>query len=126
MAFSVEARVPFVDYRLIEFAMEQAADVRIHEGWTKWPLRAAMRGRVPEPILWRRDKVGFETPEDSWLRHWLRQEPDFFADGALASRYLDLVTVRGRVEEWVRAGGNSRPVWRWMNLELWLRTWSDA
>jgi asparagine synthase (glutamine-hydrolysing) len=124
MAFSVEARVPFVDYRLIEFAMQEAADVRIHEGWTKWPLRSAMRGRVPESILWRRDKVGFETPEDSWLHRWLEDEPEFFADGALAGRYLDLSTVRARIAEWMRNGGNSRVVWRWMNIELWLRAWS--
>lgn len=51
MAFSIEARVPFVDYRLMEYAFGAGAPWRIHKGWTKWLLREAMSEQVPAEIL---------------------------------------------------------------------------
>ena len=126
MAFSVEARVPFVDYRLIEFAMRRTRGVRIRDGWTKWVLRRGMQGRVPGEILWRRDKVGFETPEAEWLRSWMRGHPETFADGAASGRYLDLPAVRRELGRVVEGGGSSRKLWRWINLELWLAAWSTS
>ena len=69
MAFSIEARVPFTDYRIVEFAFSRAMkDLKIHDGWAKWVLRKAGAGSAPEDILWRRDKVGFVTPEANFVQ----------------------------------------------------------
>jgi asparagine synthase (glutamine-hydrolysing) len=124
MAFGVEARVPFVDYRLIEFTLKYTADLRIRHGWTKWVLRRAMEGIIPDDIAWRRDKIGFQTPETSWLRTWVAREPDFLGDRALSGEYLDLPAVRREVNSWMRLGGDARRIWRWINLEVWLRVWA--
>jgi asparagine synthase (glutamine-hydrolysing) len=126
MAFSVEARVPFVDYRLVEFSLTATAGLRIRDGWTKWILRRAMRGVVPDEIVWRRDKVGFETPERPWVLRLVSVWPEVFADGARVGEFLDLPAVRGRVDAWTRGAGDTRAVWRWMNLEKWLDVWSRA
>jgi asparagine synthase (glutamine-hydrolysing) len=126
MAFSVEARVPFLDYRLVQFSFAQAADWRIYQGWTKWILRKAMDGIVPDEIVWRKDKVGFETPEADWMHEWLRSEPDLFGGDALGHPYLNLNTVRRQVDSWITTGGDVRPIWRWINLEMWLRAWRLA
>jgi asparagine synthase (glutamine-hydrolysing) len=123
MAFSVEARVPFVDYRLIEFSLTRTEGVRIRDGWTKWVLRQAMKGVIPEEIAWRRDKVGFETPERPWITEFLRSRPGLFDDGALSGQYLELAAVRAEVERWLAEGGDARRIWRWINLELWLGVW---
>lgn len=64
MAFSVEARVPFTDYRIVEKAFSPAMQgLKIHKGWPKWVLREAGQGLIPDDIRWRRDKMGFGTPE---------------------------------------------------------------
>ena len=125
MAFSVEGRVPFLDYRLVEFSLREAFRWCIHEGWSKWVLRDAMRGLVPEQILWRRDKVGFETPERQWQAEWLRAQGDeLFGANARSGAYLDLGAVRRRVTDWLANGGDDRLIWRWINLELWLRSFA--
>jgi len=67
MAFSIEARVPFIDYRLVEYALSIPTVYKIHNGWTKYILRSAMNGILPESIQWRKDKMGFVTPEKQWL-----------------------------------------------------------
>lgn len=68
MAHSVEARVPFLDYRLVEYALALPDEYKLSGGWTKRVLRAAMRGILPEKIAQRRDKIGFEAPELEWMR----------------------------------------------------------
>ena len=68
MAHSVEARVPFLDYRLVEFVLGLPDDFKIREGTTKFVMREAMRGLLPESIRVRQDKIGFATPEEVWMR----------------------------------------------------------
>ena len=74
MAHSIEARVPFLDYRLVEFILSLPSDHKISNATTKRVLRDSMKGYVPESIIQRRDKMGFVTPEE----HWVRTHPDVF------------------------------------------------
>lgn len=69
MAHSVESRLPFLDFRLVEFAMGLPAEAKLWAGTTKRVLREAMRGTLPEPIRTRMDKMAFATPEETWVRH---------------------------------------------------------
>ena len=62
MAHSVEARVPFTDYRLVDYVFSLPGIYKIHDGWTKWLLRLATKDLLPEEIVWRKDKLGFATP----------------------------------------------------------------
>ncbi len=62
MHFAIEARVPFLDYRLFNFIQGQSDALLIHQGWTKYILRAAMEGILPESVRKRRDKMSFSTP----------------------------------------------------------------
>jgi asparagine synthase (glutamine-hydrolysing) len=67
MAFGIEARLPFLDYRLVEAAIALPATSLIRGGFTKRILRDAMSGLLPESVCWRRDKLGFPTPEKRLL-----------------------------------------------------------
>jgi asparagine synthase (glutamine-hydrolysing) len=68
MRFSIESRIPLADDReLSEFTLSVPAVYKIHNGWSKALLRAAMHGVVPNQILTRRDKKGFATPARRWL-----------------------------------------------------------
>ncbi len=66
MAWSVEARVPFVDHKLIETAICLQPDDKINDGYTKWALRQTMNGRMPDSITWRKTKIGFAAPYKKW------------------------------------------------------------
>ncbi|MFB6258211.1 MAG: asparagine synthase (glutamine-hydrolyzing) [Flavobacteriales bacterium] len=66
MAFGVETRLPFLDHRLVEFAMALPPAYKIRDGWQKWILRRAFE-HIPDPIRWRKDKKGFTTPQDSLI-----------------------------------------------------------
>jgi len=67
MAHSIEARVPYLDYRLVEFALSIPAEQKINGGLTKVVLREAMKDYLPPEVYNRRDKIGFSTPLEEKL-----------------------------------------------------------
>ncbi len=69
MAHSIEARVPFLDHRLVEFTLSLPDEFKTQNGVTKRILKSAMTDIVPEKVLQRTDKKGFATPEERWLRN---------------------------------------------------------
>lgn len=77
MAFSVEARVPFLDHLFVEWLATLPADMRLAGGWTKRILRDALVGVLPERVRKRKSKLGFATPQSTWLAGplagWLRE-----------------------------------------------------
>jgi asparagine synthase (glutamine-hydrolysing) len=126
MAFAIEARTPFLDYRIVEWALALPSDALIRGGWTKAPLREAMMGLLPETVRLRRDKIGFGVPERRWLREaapavrgWLGPE----------ARVRPLLRP-GVLERWLRRDDESlaaqRGLWRVVSLEFWLRHAADA
>ncbi len=68
MAFSIESRVPFLDYQLAEVIFEMPFNHKIRNGVTKSVLRDGLKGILPEKIRNRYSKLGFVTPEDKWIR----------------------------------------------------------
>ena len=74
MAFSIESRTPFLDYRIIKMLFETEGVYKIHNGWSKWILRNSVDNFVAKDIVWRRDKKGFPTPERKWM---MRLKDDF-------------------------------------------------
>ncbi|MFA6662676.1 MAG: asparagine synthase (glutamine-hydrolyzing) [Bacilli bacterium] len=123
MAHSVESRVPFLDYRLVEYVMSLPEEYRIHEGVTKRVLREAMTGILPERVRMRMDKMGFYTAEEHWLRH---EDPEIFrqllreavqdSQGVLTREVLDKLDSMLTGEEPVSA-----LVWRWLIFGRWMR-----
>ena len=69
MAFQRELRLPFLSHELVEFAFTLPDAFKIHQGWTKYIQRGAMKGILPESITWRKDKIGYEPPEKNWLEN---------------------------------------------------------
>lgn len=122
MAHSIESRVPFLTPQLAEFILSLPDEYIIaRDGTTKHVFRQAMRGIVPDPILDRRDKVGFETPEQRWLAVLKPWVDEVFAGAAPAEiPVLNLPAVRA---EWEGVLTGKRPfdwrVWRWINLIRW-------
>ena len=68
MAFSVETRHPFLDYRLVDFCFSLPDHYKIKEGWQKYILRKAM-DKLPNEIRYRKDKKGYTTPQKLWIEN---------------------------------------------------------
>ena len=122
MAFSIETRLPFLDYRLVEFAFSLPDDQRLEGTTTKAIMRRALADRIPRPVLDRRDKMGFETPADLWLRgrHAAEVRRRLMSPGPL-HELLDASAIASELDGYFagqRATGAQ--VWRWLSLEAWL------
>ena len=124
MAHGVEARVPFLDHRLVEFAIGLGDRHKIVGGDTKRVLRRAMNGILPEKIRNRRDKLGFTTPEETWFRGPLR-EAVLSGIEHTVERYPGLLNARGVRAHAADMLEGRRPVdfslWRIINLGIWGR-----
>jgi len=123
MAFHIEARVPFLDYRLVDFAFSLGADAHIRDGWSKAILRDAMQGLLPEKTRLRRDKEGYTTPHERWMQELTPQINALFGGEVRARAYLG----RDALEKLRSpAAGSVSGVWRLVNLEAWLRAFDLA
>jgi asparagine synthase (glutamine-hydrolysing) len=68
MAHSREVRLPFLFHELVEFCFSLPDEYKLKLGWTKYIMRKAFEDVLPEEICWRKEKVGFEPPQDNWLK----------------------------------------------------------
>ncbi|MCB1023745.1 MAG: asparagine synthase (glutamine-hydrolyzing), partial [Acidobacteria bacterium] len=95
MAASIESRVPFLDHKLVEYTSRMPARMKIRGKTTKWILREAMKGILPDEIL-TRPKMGFPVPIGSWLRNDFRYLVDEFvlSDRTLARGIFNADFVR--------------------------------
>lgn len=121
MCFSVESRVPFLTLGLAELMLSMPEHYLVSpEGETKHLFRKAMKGIVPDEVLFRRDKIGFEPPEREWVlnistkaRQWLSEDMGipFIRREALLREFDEVVSGR-RAFSW--------QVWRWINFYRWM------
>ncbi|MBV9894536.1 MAG: asparagine synthase (glutamine-hydrolyzing), partial [Chloroflexi bacterium] len=121
MAYSVESRVPILSPRIAEFAFGLPDEYLLSDrALTKSVLRSALRGLVPDIILDRRDKVGFETPQGAWLAR-LRPHLRSVLGTYLAQRWgpLNGAQVCAALDAESDLRNLSRPVWAWYNLVRW-------
>ncbi|MGO4573049.1 asparagine synthase (glutamine-hydrolyzing) [Microvirga sp. 2TAF3] len=122
MAHSIEARVPFLDHRLVEFNLALGNSHKIVRADTKRVLRRAMSHTLPESVRERRDKLGFSTPEEIWFRGPLK---GMILDGVEATlkRYPDLLEPKGTRALVSDMLEGRRPVdftlWRIVNMGIW-------
>lgn len=129
MWFSIEARVPFLDYRLVEKILASPSESKISDGMTKHILRIAMKGTIPEKIRIRKDKIGFGTPESEWFRStdWIKTVGEILQSESFKNRNIINVTVAQNLfqRHLERKVDLSREVWKWIHLEMWFREFID-
>jgi len=108
MAFSREVRLPFLSHLLSEFIFSLPINYILREGWTKYILRKAVEDFVPPEITWRKDKIGYEPPQENWV---LKLKPAI-DEYRSKTDYLDLTDGR-KVTEITD--------WKWLMLKLFVR-----
>lgn len=123
MRFGVESRVPFLEYRLVEFGLRVPARFKVRHGEVKHILKEAMRNLLPDKVYRRNNKIGYETPMDDWFR-----TPGFVTliDGMLADPHqpmasrLNMAVIRERWEAH-KAGHHNHgaALWKYLYLTRW-------
>jgi len=127
MAFSRELREPYLDHRLVELMFRLPARQKIRDGATKYILRHAMMGRLPDGVC-STEKRPVVTPQREWLRGALRPfVAEVIHSRSFAERgWFDAARVRQEYRKFCEGGGeNSFFVWQWVNTELWFRSFVD-
>jgi asparagine synthase (glutamine-hydrolysing) len=123
MAHGVEARLPFLDYRLVEFCLGLPEDYKLSDGWTKRVMREGLRGRLPERVRTRRDKLGFATAEEVWMREQHRDAFLGLVDEAIEAAG-GILTPAARTKAQRMLAGDTPfnfSVWRFISFGRWLR-----
>jgi asparagine synthase (glutamine-hydrolysing) len=128
MAASIESRVPFLDHPLVEWVASLPEAMKLRGVTTKYVLRQAMAGLLPEEILSRK-KMGFPVPVGAWLRGPYRHLLDEYVVGerALGRGLFDAAYLRRLVASHVGGERNhDERLWSMINLELWHRVFVDG
>jgi asparagine synthase (glutamine-hydrolysing) len=132
MAVSREIRLPYLDHRFVDLFVALPVEAKLRRGWSKWLFRKAMEPLLPPAITWRRDKKGFTTPIDTWLRReWRERVRSLFA-GDMVSASLGLVDadrVRQRYAAYCEGTGRSwvfKDVFNPLAIELWARRFQTS
>lgn len=118
MAFSVEARIPFLDHRLVEYIFSIPLDKLIHKGWTKHVLRESLKGKIPEDIRMRKGKLAFSVPQKKWLKEISPYLEDTFNNDFRSGKYID----RSKILNIIKSGNfNDKVLYRAFALEKWMK-----
>jgi asparagine synthase (glutamine-hydrolysing) len=114
MAHGREVRLPFLDHELVEFVFSLASHLKIREGWTKWILRRSMESTLPNPTVWRKDKIGLEPPQLSWMRLSSVQQMIHEAKNKLVSEKILKPEVMNKKIEPAAAYEKNNSDWRYL------------
>ncbi len=127
MAASIESRVPFLDHKLVEFTAKLPAKFKIRGRETKWILRRAMKGILPDEILTRK-KMGFPVPLGDWLRNEYKSFVDEYVLGerVLQRGIFNADFVRELVAAHNAGEDNATRIFRLINFEIWQRQFIDG
>jgi asparagine synthase (glutamine-hydrolysing) len=128
MAHSIEARVPFLDHRLVELCFRLPDDLKIRGAETKFLLRHAMSDALPAGVLARRDKVGFRADRAVTTKLLERHRAALCESRSAPEReWLDQQGVADLLGRDLSDQGLEFLAWRVINLKLWLRShWGDG
>mgnify|MGYP001171439009 CR=1 FL=1 len=129
MAASIEARVPFLDYRLVEWSYKLNSSLKIRKFISKWVVKKAAKKWLPNEIIFRK-KFGFDVPVGQWLKNkkTLGAHLDLLRDTSFRQRgYFDYKAVFSLIEEHMRGDWDHTEIlWGLLGFEIWCRMFIDS
>lgn len=112
MRFSIETRVPFVDFNVVELAFSLPFSYKMRDGWSKYILRKSAEKKLPREIVWRRNKFGFEAPTKTWLANRSVLNESIHKSDFLKN-FIDIEKIPTTLDE--------TTLWKLYNLAVWAR-----
>ena len=129
MAFSIETRLPFLDYRLVSYMLKIPSSWKIHRGETKYILRKGLVDLLPPEIVNRQDKIGFATPEIQWLSHSSIQKilkKVLLSDECRSRKIFKPDALQEAINNSEKLNSfSARSLWRALSVEIWFRLFID-
>lgn len=118
MRHSIETRLPFLDYRMVEASISMKPEYKIRDGWTKFILRKALKGILPEPVIWRKNKLGFNAPEKTWLIHHEAKMKEEISQSKLLKEIVDIDKLLN-----IFSNLSLKNKWKYYNIAVWERVY---
>lgn len=115
MAHGREVRLPFLNHELVEFIFSLPSQLKMHDGWTKYLLRKAMDKKLPDEIVWRKQKVGFEPPQKSWMEEPALQDYMHEAKKKLVNAGILIKNALDKKIEPLSAHADKNYDWRYLS-----------
>lgn len=120
MFYSIESRFPFLDYRVVEFWFRLPLNSKLNNGWTKYLARLAFDGKLPNDITWRRDKMGWEIPQNYWFEKLFKENAKNLLDN---HEIIYQLGIKKEVEKHLKKYRKNNKSFTWLlklyNLCLW-------
>jgi len=115
MMYARESRMPFMDYRLVEFTAKIPSIYKIHDGWTKYFARLAFNKKLPDEITWRKDKMGWPVPDKYWFEGELN---NWIVSSINHSKFIQEEIKKVRIDiDWSKI--SLKKVVRLLNISVW-------
>lgn len=124
MTFGVEARAPFMDYRLVEFGLTLDTKFKIDGSINKKIVRDYAAPIIPDSVRNRKDKMGFTTPQEAWQRKELKADFDKTMDEILVQKVFEIPNLQAAYSAYQSKNkGDFYYFWRVYNLHHWYKVW---
>ncbi len=119
MKHSIEARLPFIDYRTLEHALNIDIQYKIKDGWTKYILRKVIDSSLPKEVVWRKNKLGFNAPDNTWLKKIDAEIKTEIKDSTILQKISNLEKLIAQLDTM-----DERLKWRLYNVAVWERVYN--
>lgn len=113
MRHSIETRVPFVDYNVVELGYSLPFSYKMNGGWSKYILRRVASTKLPKEIIWRRNKFGFEAPTNIWLSD-KRLILDKIVESKFMNSFINIDDIPKNID--------NISLWKLYNIAVWAET----
>lgn len=117
MASSIESRIPFMDYRYVELAMQIPASMKIRGGYTKSIVREAFDSRMPKEVTWRTNKMGFPAPAAAWQQRFHKEYLTDYVQNAKTAPYFK----KDALQKMVDTDLTDKSLFEFLTMEIFAR-----
>lgn len=122
MAFSMESRVPFIDYRFIESAIQIPERSKIRNGYTKYLMRKFIEKKLPNDVVWRKNKMGWPSPRERWIKRLDKDAVEKLFDNPRSCQYFNIP----KIEKLWKKNPNDFAFEKFLSVELFMRLFDVA
>jgi|GEM_PF-1606007 len=110
--FGIDVALPFLNHKVLETALSIDVGLKIKDGWSKYILRRIISGKISDTIVWRKNKFGFEAPENMWMNSLNIAQTVF--ESNILSAISDMQELKSKFDSL-----NKRLKWRLFSIALW-------
>lgn len=119
MRHSIETRLPFLDYRLVELSLSLPLNLKIQNGWTKLILRKFVNDLLPKSVVWRKNKFGFEAPEKIWLKNYHQSMIAEIQQSCLLAHFCNVQEITKKFNKL-----SLKDRWMYFNIARWEKVYN--